>query len=1054
MERTLDQLQVAALILDTDYRICSFTSAATELYGLIESDIGRPLAQLRPLVQDMPPIPAIASLDRDHPVEDLVRSETGKTFIRRVSPFEQIDGSAGIAITFVDVTRFYVSQDEVLCSHNELEQQSRRLNTITDATPAMIAYVSTDLRYEFVNQRYADQFGKTPQELRGQDVAGTLGNDSFGEVKRYLEASLSGTQSTFKTELQIQRDGSNVFEEVTFVPDTDDAGVVVGCHIFAIDITERKHSELAIADREERLAAVTERMSLAMEAAGMGSFEWDPKTDSVQWDEQHLAISGLRNHKDTRGKEFLHLIHPEDVAQNKELIERAIATRGDYAGAFRIIRPDGETRWLAARARMVPSRDGSGDRLVGLNWDITDQRNSLEQVKLAEERLRLAAEAAGFGTYQIDLVTGRTYWSAEYKNLVGASDDADKNVRAAEVADFVHPDDRKQVARHLSRAKRALDGGIHSFTHRILLPDGSQRWVRRQGQTVLSPLDGQPIKIIGTLLDITAQKEVQQSLEEARRVAEAANESKSEFLANMSHEIRTPMSAIMGYTDILSRQLTDPDDIKCASVIRHNGKFLLEIINDILDISKIEAGKLELNKKRFRPDRLVADVCSLMEIRAAEKGIPLEVSFDGEIPKTIRSDDKRLKQILVNLIGNALKFTKSGTVHLVVSCKNADQPTTMQFDVIDTGIGMDAKQLKNLFVPFTQGDSSVVRKFEGTGLGLSISQRLARMLGGEITVESTLRVGSRFTLVIDTGSLKNVPRIEPVLSTSRIASPAKPSQRPDLQGRILVVDDRRDMIFLTQHLIEDAGGTVVAAENGSVAIERIEEAEKAGRPFDLITMDMQMPVLDGYEATRRLRQAGCEAPIIAVTAHAMQGDRQKCIEAGCTDYITKPLDGPSFLALLAEHLKRRRRGGRRHHTNAPPNDSSVNTTGPSSDILVIDDAQDACGSLKTLLEFSGHRVDVAHDGQTGIDKVTQQAPAVVILDLGLPDMSGFDVIRALKQNDALKETVFIAATGRENESETRAAGFDHHFVKPIDIARLESLLDDHFANQLVGATRS
>ena len=332
----------------------------------------------------------------------------------------------------------------------------------------------------------------------------------------------------------------------------------------------------------------------------------------------------------------------------------------------------------------------------------------------------------------------------------------------------------------MSRAKRAEDGGVHSFTHRIVLPDGSLRWVRRQGQTIVSETDGRPLKIIGTLLDITAHKEIEQSLEEARRVAESANESKSEFLANMSHEIRTPMSAIMGYTDILSRQLTDPDDIKCASVIRHNGKFLLELINDILDISKIEAGKLELHQNRFRPDQLVADVCSLMEIRAAEKGIPLEVTFDGKIPKTIRSDDKRLKQILVNLIGNAIKFTAQGYGSL--ECSIRSEPTMlrrMQFEVIDTGIGMKAKQMTKLFEPFTQGDSSVVRRFEGTGLGLSISQRLARMLGGEITVESAVDVGSKFTLTIEAGSLKNIRLVEPRLERNPACVTSEVSEATD-----------------------------------------------------------------------------------------------------------------------------------------------------------------------------------------------------------------------------------------------------------------------------------
>ncbi|QDT11148.1 response regulator [Planctomycetes bacterium K23_9] len=934
---SLESLHIAALFLDSDYRIRSFTSGATELYGLIESDIGRPLTQLMPLVDGMPALPEFDALVADSPLEHLVSNSSGnpsgKSYIRRVLPIEFPDDTSGIAITFTEVSQLCASYDALSQSHAESLRFARRLKTITDATPTMIAYVNADLRYELVNKRHAERFGKSPDEVRGQKVIDTIGEKNFSIVKPYMDAALRGEGVTFEFELQTLEHPEAIFKKVTYVPDVDATHTVVGFHVFATDIT--------------------------------------------------------------------------------------------------------------------------------------DQRNTLEKVTLAEERLRLAAEAAGFGTYQIDLVLGRTFWSAEYKKLVGVRDDADSRLGPSEVANFVHPDDRKQVARHLSRAKRVLDGGVHSFTHRIILPDGSCRWVRRQGQTVLSP-DGRPVKIIGTLLDITAQKEIQQSLEDARRVAEAANESKSEFLANMSHEIRTPMSAIMGYTDILSRQLTDPDDIKCASVIRHNGKFLLEIINDILDISKIEAGKLELNKKRFRPDRLVADVCSLMEIRAAEKSIPLEVTFSGEIPKTIRSDDKRLKQILVNLIGNAIKFTMDGGVRVVVSfhsgseLKSSAKATTvgpsqcMQFDVIDTGIGMDAKQIKTIFDPFTQGDSSVVRKFEGTGLGLSISQRLARMLGGDITVESTAQVGSKFSLTIATGSVKNIPMNRPKLNATRITTPSKSLESSAIAGHVLVVDDRRDMIFLAQHLIEDAGGTVTSAENGEVAIQKIAEAKKAGRPFDLITMDMQMPVLDGYEATRRLRETGCTTPIVAVTAHAMQGDREKCIDAGCTDYITKPLDGPRFLALLSDQLVMHPSQPGSEPRDLPHDDAvfspilnpaKVDWQSPDQrcNVLLIDDAKDACHSLKTLLGFSGHKVVIALDGRTGMDMAVALSPAVIILDLGLPDMSGFDVIAQLKSHELLQNTIFIAATGRDNLAETKAAGFDHHLIKPIDVEELESLIDAQLA---------
>ncbi|HRA88067.1 MAG TPA: response regulator, partial [Planctomycetaceae bacterium] len=296
------------------------------------------------------------------------------------------------------------------------------------------------------------------------------------------------------------------------------------------------------------------------------------------------------------------------------------------------------------------------------------------------------------------------------------------------------------------------------------------------------------------------------------------------------------------------------------------------------------------------------------------------------------------------------------------------------------------------------------------------------------SVESELGVGSTFTLTFLTRPMDGIALARP---REIISSPVETEavQSPRLSGRILVVDDRRDMRFVAQHMIEDAGGTVEVASNGLEAIRKIEQAAATGKAFDLIAMDMQMPVLDGYEATRRLRASGYTKPIVAVTAHAMEGDRQLCVDAGCTDYISKPLDQVKFLALLAAHL--------RHSDRAelPP--------AVTCRVLVIDDAKDACESLKMLLSFSGHEVETAYDGKSGIAAAVRMIPAAILIDLGLPDMSGFEVLRKLKGQAALSETLFIAATGRDDAARTIGAGFDHHLQKPLNIRHLEKLINDH-----------
>ena len=272
------------------------------------------------------------------------------------------------------------------------------------------------------------------------------------------------------------------------------------------------------------------------------------------------------------------------------------------------------------------------------------------------------------------------------------------------------------------------------------------------------------------------------------------------------------------------------------------------------------------------------------------------------MPETINSDDKRLKQILLNLVGNAIKFTHDGSVKLALSLKADSQPPVLEFEVSDTGIGMTDAQMAVLFQPFAQADSSVDRKYGGTGLGLTISKRLAEMLGGKIAVTSAMGVGSKFTLSISLKNFDEHTLIEPTMSTPLLVTQDDQRTTPKLEGRVLVVDDRREIRFIAQHFLVDAGVTVEVGENGQEAIDMIAAAEASGEPFDLLVIDMQMPVLDGYEASRRLRAIDYDKPIIALTAHAMDGDREECLAAGCTDYITKPLDGPRFIKIIASHL--------------------------------------------------------------------------------------------------------------------------------------------------------
>ncbi|MCE5267196.1 MAG: PAS domain S-box protein [Planctomycetaceae bacterium] len=416
------------------------------------------------------------------------------------------------------------------------------------------------------------------------------------------------------------------------------------------------------------------------------------------------------------------------------------------------------------------------------------------------------------------------------------------------------------------------------------------------------------------------------ALEESKRLAECANRAKSEFLANMSHEIRTPMTAILGFAELLHEEVTCcpvcPESMSCqrqqigreaVSTIQRNGDHLLAVISDILDVSKIESGKLQLEPACCSPAELVAEVVSLMRPQAAAKRLTLETTLARPLPETILTDPLRLRQILVNLVGNAIKFTDEGGVHLTVRLNADHGAPRLCFDVTDTGIGMNEEQVGKLFQPFSQVDSSSTRKFGGTGLGLCISKRLAVALGGNIQVSSVPGKGSTFTATIDPGPLEEPQRI----ADGREAATELPStaQAADadksmLCGRILLAEDMMENRRLINLLLRKAGAEVTAVENGQLAVEAVLAAREAAEPFDVILMDMQMPVLDGYEATRQLRTQGYAGPIIALTAHAMVDDCQKCLDVGCNAYLPKPFQHGALVEIVAKHVaaERHQRG--------------------------------------------------------------------------------------------------------------------------------------------------
>ena len=764
---------------------------------------------------------------------------------------------------------------------------------------------------------------------------------------------------------------------------------------------------------QQMLRREARRLDMALQAGGMAAWEWS--NSEMYWSDAIRRLHGFDEKTEPTESAMFTSIVEADRQRIVQQWSEAISRDNSFRSEFRIDHPQLGERWLAAVAEPFRAQSGKTIRYAGLQWDVTDRKQSELELHQSHETFKRLIDDNPQGLYVIDsdmrmcyaskgaretlanvipligrpfrevmesiwplefaevavtrfrhtLETGEAYnapplvehrvdldtteaydWSIErivlpgnrfgvvchyYNNterqqsvdILRQSEQYFRDIANASPAMLwvtddnhmctflskrwyettgqteeegmgigwtfaTHPDDQPRAAKEFLDAANNHKPFWSEF--RLRMADGSYRWAVDVGYPRFDSDDGTFIGYTGYVIDVNDRKAFEESLKLAKEVAENANRSRGEFLANMSHEIRTPMAAILGHAEILRDHLKDPDNIQVVETIRRNGNFLLGIINDILDLSKIDAGMMEVDRKPVRPDAIVAEIRSLMDVRASEKQISLGIEFAGPIPETIESDAVRLRQILVNLVGNAIKFTDAGEVRIKVGYDSGT--AKLSFEVIDTGIGIDPSQFTSLFEPFVQADSTSTRAFGGTGLGLAICRRLAQALGGEVTVESTPRRGSKFMLSI--GAQSPGELVEPNLSVDIKAESYNEDIR--LSASVLVVDDRRDIRYLAQHFIERAGGTVLTATNGQEAVDFISDSNSPH--VDVIVMDMQMPVMDGYDATRELRRRGYKVPIIALTANAMKSDRDECMAAGCSDYTTKPLDSGRLIAMI------------------------------------------------------------------------------------------------------------------------------------------------------------
>jgi PAS domain S-box-containing protein len=515
--------------------------------------------------------------------------------------------------------------------------------------------------------------------------------------------------------------------------------------------------------------------------------------------------------------------------------------------------------------------------------------NAIERLR-AEQRLRenaermaLAEKAAMFGIWELDLATDTLTISEGLALMLGIAD-GPVRLSADQVNAMIHPDDRETVRVALEQAIAGREKYEAEF--RILTPDGSVRWERSQGRVELA--GDQPKKLIGALIDITEQRETLMRLERAREAAETAVKAKSAFLANMSHEIRTPMNGIIGSITLLVDGGVTEEQQEYIGTIKTCSESLLQLVNDILDLSKIEAGKLTLEQTPFDLETLMKDALAVVAPAARAQGLDLRQTLDKDLPGALVGDPQRLRQVLLNLLSNAVKFTEHGHVEVrVLATGRSSDAVQLEFSVEDTGIGIPAEVQQSVLEPFTQGDNSTTRRFGGTGLGLAICSRLIDLMGGRLELRSEPGQGSTFRFTAGFA----VAAVAGVLPGSSQGS-IRPSTR---RLRILLAEDNAVNQFIASRLLERMGHHVDVVADGRQAVTAVERAD-----YDVVLMDCQMPNMDGYAATRAIRSLnrGRAVPIIAMTANAMAEERQRCLDAGMDDYLAKPVSAEQLYDAL------------------------------------------------------------------------------------------------------------------------------------------------------------
>jgi two-component system, chemotaxis family, CheB/CheR fusion protein len=778
-----------------------------------------------------------------------------------------------------------------------LAEANDDMDNLLATTRVGVIFLDQTLSIRRYTPEIAKVFHIVPQDV-GRSIRSFAHNLEYDNLIADLESIL---ETRVEREVEVQdRNGNYFLVRMSFYQSVShNPGVVVTL----IDISARLAAERELHMRQ-----------LAIDAASNGILITDPRLPDNPITYINRGFAGMTGYtiEDSLGRNCRFLQGEKTDPATVQQVREAVAKGEDCRVTLMNYRKDGTEFWNHLQITAVHDSDGTLVNFVGVQHDITEQVVAKEQARESAERIRALLDSTAEGIYGLDSEGRCTFCNRACLEMLGY--DRAEQLIGKDMHALVHHS--CQAGKPLVKEDCLIYHAIRSGEK--VNVDSDFFW--RADDTCFPvefwshPIerDGRITGAVVTFVDTTQRRQHREELQLANEAANAANRAKSQFLANMSHELRTPMAVVMGFADILLEESDDPRVLERVSVIRRNGEYLLKLMNDILDLSRVEVGALKLEKNNCDLRDLLLDLRDMMQVRAAEVGRPIHFHFPPFLPNSITTDRARVRQVLVNLIGNAIKFSPNGRVDVTVDMSQLGDQPAIRFIVADNGIGMSEIQKQCIFQPFSQANETVAKAFGGTGLGLSISKRLIDSLGGTLEIDSTEGFGSTFIATFPADPTG--PMLPFRLANSDNKSPVSSNlEKISLDAKVLLADDMRDVRYVARHFLEKAGASVTVVENGRDAVDVIQAAVDNDSTFDLAIIDMQMPEMSGLEAIEELRKRNIDIPAIALTADAMKGTRRRVLDAGFDEYLAKPITASALLRTSLNVIHRSRQSKRLEH---------------------------------------------------------------------------------------------------------------------------------------------